>query len=131
MPGLEHDMFISLAVLPLAAQLLLPVADHVPSLNVRPSCVAAASAAGAVRQNVQSCLDSEQHARDELVKQWGEFAPPDRARCVLEATLGGEPTYTELITCLEMARDARKMPESNEATMNGETPGPRDRARRH
>jgi hypothetical protein len=25
------------------------------------------------------------------------------------ATLGGEPSYTELITCLEMARDVKKM----------------------
>ena len=32
----------------------------------------------------------------------------DRANCV-KAVKGFEPTYTELLTCLEMARDVKKI----------------------
>jgi hypothetical protein len=29
------------------------------------------------------------------------------------ATTGGSPTYTELLVCLEMARDAKKLPKED------------------
>ena len=38
-----------------------------------------------------------------------EFTPADRTSCVNEARMGGESSYTELLTCLEMARDVRVM----------------------
>jgi hypothetical protein len=124
-------MFMSLAVLPLATHLAVTVADNVPALNVRPSCEAAAKAASSLRKDVQSCLDSESRARDELAKQWREFASTDRDRCLQESRLGGEPSYSELVTCLEMARDVKRLPEHNEALMSG-TPqnGSSDRRRR-
>ena len=112
-------MFMSLAVLSLATHLAVTVADNVPTLDVRPSCEAAAKAATSLRKDVQSCLDSEKRARDELAKQWGDFASADRARCLQESRLGGDPSYSELVTCLEMARDVKKLPEHNEALMNG------------
>ena len=33
----------------------------------------------------------------------------DHPSCVALAKTGGEPSYTELITCMEMARDVRKL----------------------
>jgi hypothetical protein len=38
------------------------------------------------------------------------FDAADRASC-LGTMLDFEPTYTELLTCLEMAGDTRKLPE--------------------
>jgi hypothetical protein len=110
-------MVIPLAVvLPLATQLVITVADTVPTLDVRPSCEAAAKADPMIRKDVQSCLDSEQRARDELVKQWSGFATADRARCLDEVKIGGSPSYAEFVTCLEMARDAKKL-DKNEISM--------------
>jgi hypothetical protein len=37
-----------------------------------------------------------------------QFAAADKASCVGEEKLGPLPSYTDLVTCLEMARDARK-----------------------
>src|SRR3984885_498054 len=34
-----------------------------------------------------------------------EFSIDDRTHCISETTMGGESSYTELLTCLEMARD--------------------------
>jgi hypothetical protein len=34
----------------------------------------------------------------------------DRSLCTRLSGTGGAPTYTELLVCLEMARDATKLP---------------------
>ena len=47
--------------------------------------------------------------REHLVQEWSTFAAADKASCVGEEKLGPLPSYTDLATCLEMARDARKM----------------------
>jgi hypothetical protein len=49
-----------------------------------------------------------------LVNQWSGFPAADKNACVRETTMGGDSSYTELLTCLEMARDVRNLPnESN------------------
>ena len=34
---------------------------------------------------------------------------PVATDCVAQATMGGERSYTDLLTCLEIARDVKKM----------------------
>ncbi len=103
------------AVLALSARLFVPVADHVPVLNVEPVCQGIAQQGGAsfhdpeIAKEKQDCLKSEQEVRDELVKQWSSFPAADRNSCVNEARMGGDSSYTELLTCLEMARDVRNL----------------------
>jgi hypothetical protein len=36
------------------------------------------------------------------------------------ATAGGNPTYTELLTCLEMARDIRQLHDKGQPTTTGQ-----------
>ena len=106
-------------VLALGAQLLVPVAagDGVPNLNVEQVCEGIAQQGGvtfrdpAIAQEKKNCLDSEQQIREELVKQWSNFSASDRTHCVNKSVMGGDSSYTELITCLEMARDVRAMRE--------------------
>jgi hypothetical protein len=87
------------------------VADQVPKLNVTPSCRASADGILGVKQDIDSCMQSENAARDQLTQQWATFAPADRASCTRLTTLGGTGgTYTELITCLEMKRESAKLP---------------------
>jgi hypothetical protein len=106
--------------LALGMQLLLPVvaastADSVPELNVEQVCEGIAQQGGvtfhdpAIASEKKNCLQSEQGVRDELIKQWSSFLPADKTSCVNEARMGGESSYTELLTCLEMARDVRAM----------------------
>ncbi len=104
-------------LLPAAASLLMvallvspAVAADVPSFDVTPSCRAAAAAAGATQDRLQTCLASEQRARKAAERQWNDFAPADRDLCARTASAGGMPTYTELVTCLEMARDTKNPP---------------------
>jgi len=55
------------------------------------------------------CMQAEQEDRDQLVKEWPTFSSDDKKHCVALAKMGDEPSYTELITCLEMARDVREL----------------------
>jgi hypothetical protein len=105
-------MIASLAALPIAAQLFVTVADTVPTFDVTPSCRAAASVTGASQDRLQTCMQSEQRARDLIVKHWDQFTAADRRNCALTASVGGSPTYTEMVTCLEMARDTRNPPQT-------------------
>jgi len=105
--------------LALGAQLFLLV-DSVPNLNVEQVCEGIAQQGGvtfrdpAIAQEKKNCLDSEQQIREELAKQWSKFPAADKLHCVNESTMGGESSYTELLTCLEMARDVRTMHEEQE-----------------
>jgi hypothetical protein len=100
----------------------------VPNLNVVQVCQGIAEQGGvtfrdpAIPQEKKNCLESEQQIREELVKQWSKFAPEDRTHCVNESVMGGESSYTELITCLEMARDVRAFHAREGAASGGDQP---------
>jgi hypothetical protein len=95
--------------------LLISVVDGVPSLNVEQVCEGIAQQGGVsfrdpnIAVEKKNCLDSEHTTRDELAKQWSSFSAADKTACTNEATMGGESSYTELLTCLEMARDVRAL----------------------
>jgi hypothetical protein len=103
------------STLALSAHLLFPVADSVPVLNVEPVCQGIAQQGGvsfhdaAMTKEKQDCIQSEKEVRNELVKQWSSFSATDRTSCESEARMGGDSSYTELLTCLEMARDVRSL----------------------
>ena len=101
---------ILVPVLMIGAHLTIAVADPIPSLNVEPSCQAAASGSLGIKQDMSACLDDEKGAREQLVKEWSGFTAADQGLCTRLSKTGGSPTYTELLVCLELARDARKLP---------------------
>jgi hypothetical protein len=113
----EGDMKKHLALaLPLTLILLGPVkSDDVPYLNVNPVCKGIAEQSGTVGEKggpdltFKDCVSSEQEVKSQLAKQWSTFNAEDKGHCVRETQMGGESSYTELITCLEMARDVRAM----------------------
>lgn len=97
-------------------QLVTPAAaDNVPVINVEPVCQGIAQQGGSsfhdpqIAKEKQDCLDSEKQVREELAKQWSRFPASDKSACIQEATMGGDSSYTELLTCLEMARDVRNL----------------------
>src|SRR5215467_2558473 len=87
--------------------------DDIPTLDVNPVCRGIASQSelevGLQQTNFQQCLQSEQATREQLKKEWSTFTTADKSHCVNLAKTGGESSYTELITCMEMARDVRAL----------------------
>jgi hypothetical protein len=95
--------------IPLALHLIATSGGGVPTLDVHPSCHAAAAAQITNTDRMQACMEVEQDAHDRLVETWTKFNIADRSSCV-RTMMDFEPTYTELLTCLEIANDARSLP---------------------
>lgn len=83
-------------------------AQDVPAFNVDPSCRAAARDGGQ-SDVLDICRATELKAREQIVKMWSDISAADKAQCVPLSKLGGTPTYTELLTCIELTREARRL----------------------
>jgi hypothetical protein len=81
-------------------------ADDAPILNMGPSCDAAPGAAISIGRNKQACLYEEGKAQDLLAKNWSQYRPADKTQCVGMVSKGGPPSYVELLSCIEIMRDA-------------------------
>ena len=117
-----------IVIMAIAPSILSARSDELPTLNVRPVCRGIASQSGdpGVGQGGQSetfqrCMESEQAVREQLKRQWTTFSAADKRHCVTLATTGGESSNTELLTCLEMARDVRALRSPAEADMTKPT----------
>ena len=86
---------------------------EVPTIDIKKTCQVAASVMVSLmggtttEQDVNACLDSEQKARDQLVKDLATYASADKVQCMRTGVY--LPSYVEWLTCLEMERDVRKM----------------------
>ena len=92
----------------MAGSLVLARMDAVPTFDVEPSCRAAAQQAP-VPDYISACRRTEEKAREDVARQWPQVSDADKTECVPMARPGAKATYTELLTCLDMARDARQL----------------------
>jgi hypothetical protein len=117
----------AIAVALIVSGILCARSDDITTLDVRPICRGIASQseleAGLQQTNFEDCVKSEQAVREQMTKEWPTFSAADKQTCVTLAKTGGEPSYTELLTCLEMARDVRGL-RSAEASGNPTTRTP-------
>jgi hypothetical protein len=93
----------------LAATLLTPsvaAPDGPPKLNVGQSCSAARGTITAGRDK-EACMADERTAHDQVARNWSQYAPTDKTDCLGMNRTGGPPSYVELLTCLEIMRDAK------------------------
>lgn len=100
----------------LTGSYLVLAANQIPRLDTDRSCHTAASAAAAVNRSEDVCKKDERDARAKLEQQWTRFTPAEQARCISLSKLGGFPSYVELLTCLEMAAEAQKLPAVDKKT---------------
>jgi hypothetical protein len=98
-------------------QLLIAVVDQVPDLNFEPICRDAAVAVLGLRDDSAVCIADEKVARAALAKRWSEFASADRARCIRMSTSDRAASYVEVLTCLEMEQEAKKLHRGKEGTL--------------
>ena len=101
-------MIAPLFAVVLGSNIAISVADTIPKFNVEPSCRQTQRESIGAAQDKDACLEAENNARVQIERSWAEFTAADRAPCI-SISSGWHPTYTELLTCLETARDARKL----------------------
>jgi len=84
----------------------ITIADSVPKFDIAATC----RSEGGSEATLEKCAGDEVEARDQLQTLWIESSPEDKASCIGEASIGSAPSYVELLTCLEMYRDAKLFP---------------------
>lgn len=107
--------FISIALISqFGSPLLVPVGDRVPVINVEKTCkdtsAADKDAKLVLAQSVEDCLRDENNAKQQVNTIWSTYAAPVRERCEQEATLLGEGSYVDLLTCMQMTGPAKLTP---------------------
>ena len=100
---------IALLTLSLGWQVGLAVADSPPKLNAGPSCDAAARGAISLGRNKDACMSDERDAKDALTKTWSQYSRVHKTQCVGMTNRGGPPSYVELISCLDIMKDAAEI----------------------
>ncbi len=98
---------LTLGIVLLGSQVAVAAADGPPQLNVSPSCDAAARGAIVVGRDKEACLGDERTAQDQLKENWSKYRAADKTQCVGMAKTGGPASYVELLSCLEIMRDAK------------------------
>jgi hypothetical protein len=76
---------------------------------VGPSCEAAGRGAVVLGRNKEACLADENAALKTLKENWARYAASDKTLCIGMETTGGPASYVELLSCLEVNRDAREI----------------------
>lgn len=111
------------ALLAVTAVMIVPAkAQQLPHLNVDPVCRGIARHAGSPGErggpdlSFRSCVASELRVRSRLAHQWSSFSPAAKASCIAGANAGGLASYTALLTCLQIAREAANMRSSTRRT---------------
>ena len=116
----------AIAIAMIMAAILSARSDDIPTLDVNPVCRGIATQgeleAGLQQTSFQQCVQSEQEVREQIKKEWSTFSASDKSHCVALAKTGGESSYTELITCMEMARDVRKLQQKGSDTSSAPVP---------
>ena len=96
---------------PMPLALLLPLAiaasDAVPRYNIEPTCKGGLDSPG-LNERYSRCVSEESEARKKLEGNWSRYPAGDRATCAQTASFGSG-SYVELLTCLEMDAEARKL----------------------
>ena len=89
--------------------------QEIPNVNVDPVCRGIAQQSGNPSEKggpdlaFSQCVESEQAMRQKLVNEWSTFIPSERTACIGSETSALLPSYTDLVTCLEMAKAARAL----------------------
>ena len=108
-------MLIPISMVVLSTQLVIAVADGMPKYDIARGCRAdntqAFDLSTGQNETIKKCVSDEQGAMEQLQTQWSQFRESDRAQCSVDASIGGTPSYVELLTCLQAAKLARQLPQ--------------------
>jgi len=109
---------IAIAVVLLGLPAAAAPADGPPKLDVTVSCNGAARGAISAGRDRESCLADERAAQDVLAQNWSKFSAADKTQCIGNVNTGGPPSYVELLSCLEVMKDAKEIREAGPAVQS-------------
>jgi len=94
----------------LTASHIVLAANPVPKFDIERTCRPAAQAGILPGRDAPACQRDENESRSKLGQDWMKYSATQRANCTSFVETGGAPSYVELLTCLEMAKQAQDLP---------------------
>ena len=89
---------------------VLLAADTVPKFDVERTCRPAAAVSALPGRTAAACQHDENDARTKLEHEWTRYNAAQRSQCEHFAGLRDvRPSYVELLTCLEIAKQAAEL----------------------
>ena len=116
---------VTLGAMGIDAQMAPAHADSPPVLKVESSCEAAGRGAVVLGRNKEACLADETTAQDTLKQNWSKYVASDKSDCLGMVTTGGPASYVELLSCVEILRDARNIRNADPLESDNKSVGPR------
>ena len=118
-------MLLHLPIAIMATLSPITVSDTVPHFDIVREC----RFEGGSIATFDRCSQDEAAALSDLKTKWATFGSVDQKTCLAAATIGGFASYVDLLTCLEMARDAANADNSlqDPRTKSGSGPTQPDR----
>jgi hypothetical protein len=77
-------------------------------LDLAPTCDAAARFSILVGRDKEACREDEHTAESTLAQNWSKYNAVDKTQCIGNVKTGGPASFVELLSCLEIMRDAKK-----------------------
>jgi hypothetical protein len=77
--------------------------DQVPTFDIKRNCSSEAATGFDIQPTMELCVRDEAEAKKQLEQEWSKLGSSLKRECVEESAMGGDQSYVELITCLEMS----------------------------
>ena len=118
-------IFTALGAVGADARIVPARGDIPPVLKVESSCEAAGRGAIVLGRNKEACLADETTAQDTLKQNWSKYVASDKSDCLGMVTTGGPASYVELLSCVEILRDARNIRNADPLESDNKSMSPR------
>src|ERR1700746_4058051 len=92
-----------LAFLFVALPVMAESGDQVPTFNINRNCSSEAGEGVDIQSTMAECVQDEVNAKKQLDQEWSKLESNLKRECVEESTIGGDQSYVELVTCLDMS----------------------------
>jgi flagellar biosynthesis component FlhA len=77
--------------------------NQVPTFNINRNCSSEAAEGVDIQSTMANCVRDEADAKKQLDQEWSKLGSDLKRECVGESEIGGDQSYVELLTCLEMS----------------------------
>jgi hypothetical protein len=95
-------IFALAAIVPAFAIDRAGAVDEPPAFDIARNCNEETSG---YYHRAQVLHERRNRCQEQLTKSWSSYSASQKKECVGESSIGGEKSYVELLTCLEMAKE--------------------------
>jgi len=99
-----RKLMLLFVALPLSTPVFARADSAMPRFTVTQTCRGTSDLGVGDEQSFAVCMHDETDVERQLAITWTSYSAAARSRCSAETMIGGNPSYVELFTCLDIDR---------------------------